>query len=460
MKKWTRRKICGLVLALALIILSFGIGFTQAPSKMLLEGACLLLAALALWITEALPMSITTMFMICMLAIENIMSFDEAIASMGVNTSLFIMASSGITVAVGKSNIPRLLTKAIVHSTNGNAKKMIFGLSFCISICSAFMSSLATCALFYGIILPMLQDNGYKPGQSNLGKCLMIAIPACAGIGGFMSPAGTPANILLMDILKNNNLTISFGKWCTVGFPIGLLAVGIFTVFLVFFIPPEPFSSRSELFPTIHDAFGRSDLLTVIIVSATIILWFLSGWIDGLNTTMIAVIGLFIMFLPGVNLLSWGDFSNGVNWDLVLTMGTVNVLMTGIAKTGLMNSISTAIMHQVSSISLIFALAFLSGAICLIRSFVPTTTAVVALLAPMLIEMSSSLNASIESLLFMLAFWTASALLVVYTEPIYLITYGSGYYHGGDLLKVGMVPCLLLSILTAILIPQMVGIIF
>lgn len=455
MKRASRRKI---LIPAALIIMSVGIGFTQIPAKEPVRGACLLLSALALWITEAFPMSITTMFMICVLGIERILPFDEAIVGMSVNTSLFIMASSGITIAVGRSRIPRLLTRAVVRAANASPKKMVLGIGFLVSICSAFMSSLATCALFYGIVLPMLKDQGRRPGESNLGKCLMITIPACAGMGGFMSPAGTPANILLIDILKSHGVSVSFGKWCAVGFPVGLFAVGIFTVSLVLFIPPEALNVGSA--PMAHGELSRNDGLTAVIVSATILLWFLSGWTDALDTTMIAVIGLFVMFLPGVDLLNWEQFSSGVNWDLVLTMGTVSVLMTGIARTGLMNIVSAAVLRRVCGSPVTVALIVLSITVCLIRSFVPTTTAVVALLAPMLIEASFSLNVSVECLLFMLAFWTASALLVAYTEPIYLITYGSGYYGGGDLLAVGTIPCLILSILTATWMPLIVGAVF
>jgi di/tricarboxylate transporter len=99
----------------------------------------------------------------------------------------------------------------------------------------------------------------------------------------------------------------------------------------------------------------------------------------------------------------------------------------------------------------------LSLMICIIRSFIPTTTAVVALLAPMLIEASYGLNTNSLALLLILAFWTASALLIVYTEPIFLITYGNHYYKGKDLVKAGFIPCIVLSFVTALAIPAIVS---
>ena len=448
-----RRKLWGVILAGSILIICIIAGCFWNSAKEIILGAGILFSSLVLWSTEAMPMSITTMLMICVLAITNIMAFHESVAQIGVNTSLFIMASSGITIAVGASRIPQILTKIIISKTNGNSKGMIIGIGLLISLCSAFMSSLATCALFNGILLPLLRKNHYEPKKSNLGKCLMIAIPACAGIGGFMSPAGTPANILLLDMLSDNNINISFSQWCAIGFPIGIIATVIFLISLVISFPPEQLrlvktDDRSE-----EEKMTATDIKTIIIVGLIILLWFLSGWIQTFNTTLIAVIGLSIMFMPGISLLNWEKFSKGVNWDLVITMGTVSVLMTGIARTGLMSSLSGEIMRWVTQMPALLSLIVLSISICIIRSFIPTTNAVVALLAPMLIEISHSLNQDVLGLLFILAFWTASALLLVYTEPIYLITYGNQYYKGTDLLKAGFVPCILLSIITAAVIP-------
>ena len=447
------KKLFGLIVAVIAIGTCVLIGSTRSPEENSITGIGILIASLVLWSTEALPMSITTMLMICILALTDIMSFKDAIANIGVNTSLFIMASAGITIAVGNSSIPHLLTKMIISSTGNNSKKLVVALGFLIAICSAFMSSLATCALFNSILLPFLRENNRQPGKSKLGKCLMLIIPACAGIGGFMSPAGTPANILLIDLLADYNITITFGQWCIIGFPIGLIAVGLFSISLILLFPPESLDKSEPNHFKPASAMSPSDTKTIIIVSAVIILWFASGWIKTLNTTMIAIIGLSIMFLPGIALLDWDKFSNGVNWDLVLTMGTVSVLMTGLSKTGIMNQISAAVLGGIGDMPLLLSMFCVSLTICIIRAFVPTTTAVVALLVPMLIRLSSASGFSMLNLLFILGFWTASALLIVYTEPIYLITFGNRYYCGADLLKVGLIPCVLLSVITVLLIP-------
>ena len=93
----------------------------------------------------------------------------------------------------------------------------------------------------------------------------------------------------------------------------------------------------------------------------------------------------------------------------------------------------------------LFVMIIISLVIYLLRAFIPTTTAVIALFAPMLISVSQTTGLSISALLMTASFWAASALLLIYTEPIYLISYKEGYFRELDLLKTGIIPSLALS---------------
>ena len=180
-----------------------------------------------------------------------------------------------------------------------------------------------------------------------------------------------------------------------------------------------------------------------LVLSVTIMViigWFLSSFVPLLNTTNVAIWGLIILFFPFVEVLDIDMFGREVNWDLVLTMGFVSVLMTGIAGTGIVSDFVNFVFGETTQSSTLVVLFIVSLSICIIRAFVPTTTAVIALLAPMLLEISCITSISYTSLLLIAAFWAATALLLVFTEPIYLITYKEKYYSPKDLLKVGAIP--------------------
>ena len=443
-----------------LVSVAFLIAATVTPYGFILTGRSLraifvLLSALTLWVTEALPMSISTIFMICVSAILGLMSFNEAISNINTNTMLFIIASSGLTLVVASSHFPKIITGVIVRKTANKPRRMIMMVGILVALCSAFMSSLATCTLFNCLIRSMLKETDAKPGESNLGRDLMITIPACAGIGGFMTPAGTPANVLLLDILSKQGISIKFLDWCKIGFPFGLLTVCLFIWILLLIFPPETL-------PSLHAGsnpereWDDKDSKSIVIVLLVILGWLLSSWIPSINITMVAILGMTVMFLPGFNLLNWNTFSEGINWDLVLTMGTVSVLMTGLSQSGLTEFISTWLIQRIASLPFFVMLILLSIIICMLRTLIPTTTAVVALLAPMLIEVSGQTGYRIEMLFIILAYWTASAMILVYTEPIYLITYSNKYYKATDLIKVGVLPSLIMAVVIAATIPHLI----
>ena len=54
-------------------------------------------------------------------------------------------------------------------------------------------------------------------------------------------------------------------------------------------------------------------------------------------------------------------------------------------------------------------------------------------------------------------FWAGSTITRLYTEPIYLYTYGAGYYSAMDLFKAGLLPTIIMNFIVAALFPVWFG---
>lgn len=446
-----------IVISTLLLLVSFVTSLFLSDACLQIRAIGILLACMVLWISEALPISISSLFMLCLLPLFGIMDFGKIISNFGTNTSLFIMASSGITVALVSSSIPNRIMYFVFSRFGKKPIGLLYCFAIAVSLFSAFVSSLATCTLFTMMTSAILSRTVVDAKKSNVGKALMLIIPACSGIGGFMSPAGTPANLLVIDLLKQNGIEISFTKWCAIGFPIGLIAVTIFVSSVVIHFKPE---SEIELHCELVSKATKKDYIIAVVVLLTITGWIISGFIPNIDITLIALLSLCILFIPKLNILDFQSFQNGVNWDLVLSMGSVSVLMGAISGTGLIQDFVSIAFRGIEIAPAWVVLIAVSLCICILRSFIPTTTAVIALFAPLIASLSVATNTNITSLLFVLSFWSASALLLVYTEPIYLITYKEGYFKAGDLLRTGIIPCLLLSVISGFAINFFVNILF
>ena len=415
------------------------------------------LAAIALWITEAFPVSVSAIGMIILMPFFGIMDFNTAVGSFGTSTAFFIMATAGITVALANSTIPLRITAMIIKLTKGNAKMIIMGFCLASGILSGIMSSLATCVLFFGFVLVMMRTAGEEPGKSRLGRALMIALPVCCGIGGFLTPAGTPGNVLMMDIMAGYGIDMTFAAWSAIGIPFGLLALVLVGLWLPVVFKPENLGEAAQAIvrgerATIG-AWTAKEKKSIIIIGVMLVLWFAGSWIKPLNTTTVAVLGMLVMFMPGIDILNWKTFSNECNWDLVFIMGTATIIMSGVTTTGAMDWIVNQLFANIGALPTVVMWIVIAIAVCIFRALIPTTTAVIALFAPMLYAIAQLTGANVTAMLMIPAFWGPAAMLLIYTEPIFLITFGERYYNQGDLLKFGWFPSLVMAVIIALAFP-------
>lgn len=452
-----KKSILGIAISVVLLAVFALFPPPEGMSRVGMNSIGIFLAAIALWITEAFPVCVSALGLIALLPLFGVMTYGDAMGSFGTGTAFFIMATSGITVALVNSSIPMRITAWIVRKTKGRAWLIIMGFGIASGILSAIMSSLATCALFCGLVLVMLKTSGELPGKSKLGRALMIALPVCCGIGGFITPAGTPGNILMMELMEGYGIHMNFAKWTAVGAPFGMIALLISTLWLsVVFKPDDVGEEAKQLIKTEYEKLGKwtaYEKKAVVIIAAMLVCWFLGSWIPFLNTTTVAILGLIVMFLPGVDLLTWKSFNSECNWNLVLIMGTATILMKGVTETGAMEWIVNQLFSNLTSMNPILMWIVLAIIVCVIRALIPTTTAVIALFAPMLYGVAQMTGANTTAMLLIPAFWGPAAMLMIYTEPIFLITYGEKYYTEGNLLKFGWLPSLLLAVIIGLLFP-------
>jgi len=78
------------------------------------------------------------------------------------------------------------------------------------------VSDIAVAAMLLPLGVGLLNDAGLRPGESNVGRSLMIATAFGPLIGGIATPAGTAANLVAISQLKQlASVDVSFWRWMT-----------------------------------------------------------------------------------------------------------------------------------------------------------------------------------------------------------------------------------------------------
>lgn len=454
MKRDTKKSTTGLICMVALVVLAELIPLPEGITRTGLLSFAVFFGTIIMWILNSLPMCVTALLVIFIMPALGIMDLNTVFSSFGGSAFFFAIATFIMSIALETTSVPLRICNILTKWSKGSSKKLVIGICFACGLTSAIMSNLSTCIIYINLSLALLKANNCDPGKSNLGRCLMIGIPCCAGVGGVMTPAGTPGNLLIIELLGTVDLQMSFLQWCLVFAPLGLVCILVGASWLTILFKPEQITS--EAMGTLRQKLIESGTLkkhekkTILVIIAMLICWLLGTWVPVLNVTVVAVVGMALLFFPGIEVLDWDTTVKRINWNLCFTIGSVGVLIGGMTATGIMNWIVENLFKNITSWDLVPMFFVIGLVVCIIRAFIPTAPAIAALFGAPLLALATLTGATPTALLTIPAFW-ACAPMLLWIEPIYLFSYGYNYYSPKDLLKYGSVPSIFMVLLMAFL---------
>ena len=420
------------------------------------------LGAIVLFVCQVAPLAVSCLSLMMLLPYFDIMDLNTIYAQFGGTSFFFVLFCFGVTGALSNTTIPVRISAWITKISRGNAKILVFGFIFAANIISGFLSNFGTLIMFYGIIFMFLKSAGLQPGKSRLGKALMIGLPFACGNGGFISPAGSPGNLIAQSLLQQAGYDISFLNWFLMATPFSLAMCLMVCIALILWLKPEPLPLEAQQAVMLEkEKLGpmeSREKKAIIIVIATIILWFAGTWVPALNTTVVAACACFLMFMPGIDLMDWKFMVREADWNLLFMVGSVSITMGCVNSTGAMTWIANTLFSGMSGMGIFLIMLIVGFIVCYLRVLIPTAPSVAAIFCPIMIGIAAAAAPQSTVAMAMIpVFWSGATITLVYTEPIYLYTYGSGYYTALDLFKVGLIPTLIMVVLVAAGFPAWFG---
>lgn len=455
-----KKTIVGIVFTVAALLISYWMPVPEGVTRTGLISLAVFFSAIILWICDSFPMCVTAFAMMFLMSVMGVMDLNTIYSSFGGSSFFFAIATFSVSIALEKTSVPLRICYSLTKWSNRNPRKLVIALYLACGITSAVMSNLSTCIIFLSLSISLLKANDCQPLKSNLGRCLMIGIPAASGCGGLITPAGTPGNLLIIDLLSTQGINLTFAQWTMIFAPMALFTILLTGIWATIIFKPE--TIEESALQTLEDRLResgklkKSEIKTIIIILSMLICWFLGTWVSVLNVTVVAVAGMLLLFFPGIQVLTWDETVKKTNWNLVFTIGSVGVLISGMTSTGIMDWIVNGLFSSVANWSLPLMFLVIGAIVCIIRAFIPTAPAIVALFGAPLMSLAAITKATPVALLVLPAFWACTPMLL-WIEPIFLFSYGYGYYKPQDVLKYGAVPSAILVVLMAFT-PYYVGI--
>lgn len=418
------------------------------------------LVAIVFWVTEVMPIAVTGWAMVGLLPLLGVLTPDEAWAASINNAIIFYLCCFAFACFIGRSSIATRLTGMILRWAGTSSSRVLLGFMAVTAIISSLMDNLPLCAVMLPIAYGVLDANDTPLGRkSPFAKCLAIGIPWAAAIGGMMTPAGCIINVLTLSLLEQSfGLQISFVQWMALGIPATIILVPVGWLALTRIFKPEALSQQAvdagirqadEL-----PAMPRTEVAGVIVMLGTLAVWVAGSWIPVLNTTVVSLVALGLMFFPGVDAIQFDDFLADSPWGMMLLMMAVNVLVAGLVVTGAIEWVVAVIMAPMTAWPLMVTMVALSVIACLLHNVIPAGPACAGLIAVPFATIVVSMGGNLAAVCAMVAWWSAIAFMLP-LDGVPLLSYASSrkYFSFGDMLKVGWAPSAALVIITVTLTP-------
>ncbi len=449
------------LIAVGILVFAFALPCPVGLDRSGMLALGLTLFNITLWMGNVIPKPIAGLLVLILLPAMGVTSsLSETFKNFISSVFFFLLAAFAIAAMVRSTNLPQRLMSLLLKWFKGSSKLIVLAYMLASAIISTVMSDLAACALFSAVVLAVFENPELGLSfDKRFMKCIMIGVPIGSLAGGIATPIGSSSNFTMLELLyQTNGMEISFLQWMIVGVPIALISVlaGWAALCITF----RPAALTAEEVTALRASSGNlgsisaKELKTVILVTAMFVMWVLTSYISWLDSTMVALIGMIVMLIPGMDLLTWDQYSKEVPWDLVIMLGCLMALAASLLSTGAIDWVANSLLGSTSNWPS-FGILFMMGAvIALLRAFVPSGPPIVVMLTPAMVSLA--VNADIDPLcvIMTMSIWAQITFLIPAIDALYLITYQRKHYSIWDVFKFGLpLTIVLLVVFTAILPP-------
>lgn len=437
----------------------------------------ILVFALFLWVTEAVGFSESSIYVIAAMSVVLAITPDPAgagkliglkqgmtMAMSGLSSDAWIMvlAAFFIAAAVNITGLGERIGLTVLNLIGSGAKQIIISVLVMSYLMMFIIPSPTGIAALILVVLLDLMDTCKIDRRSNLAKGMMLAMAYGTATGSIgLLTSNAPAIQTANFITEATKHEISWLQWFIYGEPFGIILALVLCILILLLFPPEKGSeaARRHLVKEKLAALGplnseEKRLLTILTLA--IALWATGGTVHQINSSLVSVLAVAVIMLPGIGVGSWKSLAANVDWGVLMLYGSSISLGQWLLKSGaaewVANNTLVALGVQNLNISLmivttglifgLFALAFSSRA------------AAAAAIIPTAIGFIQSVgNTQIHSWGFaiMIYYIIQTVAVLPMNHPMAMLAYSSETFSSGEMIKLGIPFMIIELILLALL---------
>ncbi len=424
-------------------------GFSRINYAML----AIFVAAIILWITEAIPNYLTSLLVILAIVLTGVTTEKTAFAQLGhpvmwLNILSFILASMLVKTQVAKRFALWFVLRFGKNSFGVMISFIVINL-----VLSAFISATtAKAAILLPIFMVVAAIYGATGGENrnNFGRNLVLQnlFQINMGANGFLTGSG--ATLLAGSLIAGAMGQNSFGytQWLVPALPMSILLIliGWFVgTRLIFRLKPEEKKPRIEggmerLRQELHSLgpMKTEEYKAVAIFVCVLGLW-ATETLHGISPTSVAFIGAVVALIPKFGVVRWNDVD--IPWHLLLFSAGAYTLGAGLDASGLPG---TLVAQAFSAIGITEHTPFwvlyllLTGTMLFSAMLFQSKTMQTLIFVPIAISVAQQFGYPVMSLAFPVAMLVGHVYVLPFNSKPAALLYTTNHYSWSDTFKYGI----------------------
>lgn len=477
-------------LALGPALFAFVVMFFN-PADLSFEGRMVLATTLWVavwWITEAIPIPVTSLLPIILLPLTGALESSAVTAAYGNPIIFLFLGGFMIALAMEKWDLHKRIALNIIAVLGTSINSIVFGFMAATGFLSMWVSNTAAVMMMLpigtAIVYQVTQELNKSEGDHSaeidkFSKALIFGVGYGGTIGGLGTLIGTPPNIILAAVVNELfGVEISFASWLMFASPVVVILLVIGWLMLTRFIYPIKFNKLpggKALIKKEKDALGKISfeekaVLSVFLLAA--FFWITRSFlwqgqiinIPGINDTMIAVFAAILLFLiPSPNkggcLLGW-DIAKDVPWGILLLFGGGLAIAAGFGSSGLAVWIGEQ-MSVLEGVNFLLVILLATGMVLFLTE-ITSNTATATMILPVLASLALALNIHPFVLMVPAAMAANCAFMLPVGTPPNAIIFATGKIKIIEMVRNGfwlnIIAMLLIVVAVYFLLPVMWGV--
>ena len=434
-------------------------------------GVVLLMASW--WATEALPLPVTALVPLALFPLLGIYDFSDAsnpaksaftkAAAPYAHPNVFLFLGGFIlALAIEKVNLHKRIALKMLLSIGTDAKYLIGGFMLVSAFISMWIMNTSTTLMLLPIGLAIA---GVVRKTTNLDKdflnfqtALLLGIAYAATIGGISTPIGTAPNIVVISLIQEQGLEVSFNQWMLLALPISVIMLVGGWWLLTNIIFPVNINANKETQNSLQKMYLDLGIMSVdekrvlVIFTLTALAWMFRDLLDntyllqGLTDYGIAIIAALAVFITrssqGSGLVEW-SITTKLPWGILILFGgglsMANAIMSsGLGKWigGLIPDINTVLLILLIVVLIVF-LTELTSNQATTATFVPIMIILATVEGNLLPDGTNNLGL-VAQLAIPVALAASCAFMLPVATPPNAIVYGSEKFTIAQMMKAGL----------------------